>query len=125
MDHDRFIKLVAERAGVSREQAEALTEATLATLAQRITGGEAKDLASQLPKPLQPPLLRPDEPAERFDLDEFTRRVATRAGLDPEQAGNGVRAVFATVREAVTGGEFDDVLAQLPADFRQLAVSGT
>jgi uncharacterized protein (DUF2267 family) len=33
--------------------------------------------------------------------------------------------VFATVREAVTGGEFDDVLAQLPADFRQLAVSGT
>jgi uncharacterized protein (DUF2267 family) len=40
--------------------------------------------------------------------------------MDPERARAGVRAVFTTVREAVTSGEVDDITAQLPKDFGEL-----
>lgn len=121
MNYETFIDKVAERAGVQSEQALILTRATLQTVADRLTAGEALDLAAQLPKPLQMPLRPSRETAERFSLAEFTRRVAERAGVDEAAAANGIRAVFATLREAVTSGEFDDLLAQLPSDFAEVA----
>jgi uncharacterized protein (DUF2267 family) len=116
MTYDEFIKHVRDRTGLEREQAEAVTRATLETLAERLTGGEADDLAAQLPKALQEPLLsRADEGAERFDIEEFKRRVAERSGISP--AADAIRAVMTTIREAVTRGEFDDVMQQLPDEF--------
>jgi uncharacterized protein (DUF2267 family) len=121
MNHEQFVSSVAERAGVDPEQAEALTRAVLATLAERITGGEARDLAAQLPVPLQNPLLSADEEAEAFSLDEFIRRTAQRAGTDRDTAGIGVAAVMTTLRESISSGEFDDVMSQLPQEFRGVA----
>jgi uncharacterized protein (DUF2267 family) len=78
MKFEEFIGSVAERAGVSTEEAEPLARAALRTLAERITGGEARDLAAQLPIPLQNPLLAvTEEEAEPFGLDEFIRRTAS------------------------------------------------
>jgi uncharacterized protein (DUF2267 family) len=122
VDYDRFIANVAERAGTSREDAQALALATLETLAERVTGGEAQDLAAQLPKPLKDAVPeRPAGTAESFDLQEFERRVARRAGVAQDSVESGIRAVFQTLSEAVTTGEWDDVLAQLPAEFAPLA----
>jgi uncharacterized protein (DUF2267 family) len=120
MKHDEFMTKVGQRADVSLETADALTAATLRTLAERISGGEAKDLAAQLPAELKPHLTGADEPAQRFDAEEFVRRVAERAGTDPDRARAGVQAVFTTIREAVTPGEIDDITAQLPKDFEEL-----
>jgi uncharacterized protein (DUF2267 family) len=120
MKYDEFIDAVAERAVLTDGQAHVVTVATLATLAERITGGEARDLASQLPKALQEPLLLAGEPADAFDLVEFVRRVSERAAVDPADAVEGIRAVLGTVSEAVTGGEFADVLSQLPDDYVEL-----
>jgi uncharacterized protein (DUF2267 family) len=117
VDYDKFLDTVAQRAEVSTERATALTRATLETLAERITSGEARDLAAQLPKQLQQPLAPRAEHPQRFGLDEFVRRVSQRAGVDDVQAQQGVRAVFTTLREAVTRGEFDDVLSQLQQEF--------
>lgn len=125
MKYDEFIARVAESAGVSKEQAERLTRATLATLAERITGGEARDLASQLPLPLQNPLLGAREEAEPFSFEEFVRRTAQRAETDPGVAELAVEAVMLTLRDAVTPGEFDDVVSQLPQDFKHLGSSRT
>ena len=125
MKYDQFIATVAERAGVPRDEAEKLTRATLQVLAQRLTGGEAKDLRSQMPKELQPDLTKEQEPAERFDVDEFARRVAERSGTDEADAGAGVMAVLATIHDAVTPGEFDDVLAQLGREFKELVEAAT
>jgi uncharacterized protein (DUF2267 family) len=36
-----------------------------------------------------------------------------------------VRAVLITVREAVTPGEWDDVMAQLPAEYSEIAAPAT
>lgn len=122
MRYDEFIQRVADRTGLSADRAEALTRATLITLGERISGGEAQDLASQLPKDLQSALTPSDELAEGFDLDEFVRRVKARAGTDDQdEARDGARAVFLTLGEAVTGGELRHVLSQLPEEFREFA----
>src|SRR3954469_8784307 len=118
MKYDEFIAAVEQRAHIPRERAEAVTRATLETLSERITRGEAKDLASQLPKQLQDPVLADPSPeAEAFGLEEFERRVAVRAGLPRDEVEDGIRAVLTTVREAVTGGEFEDIVQQLPDEF--------
>jgi uncharacterized protein (DUF2267 family) len=120
MRQDEFMTKVGQRADVSLETADALTAATLQALAERISGGEAEDLAAQLPAELKPHLTGADEPAQRFGAEEFVRRVAERAGTDPDRARTGVRAVFTTIRESVTSGEIDDLTAQLPKDFAEL-----
>lgn len=122
MHYLTFVGRVARRTGGSQERAAELTRATLATLTDRLTGGEVLDLAAQLPKPLQG-LLKPDpraEAADRFGAAEFVARVSVRAGVDENTARDGVRAVFCTLREAITGGEFQDVVVQLPRDFRDM-----
>jgi uncharacterized protein (DUF2267 family) len=120
VDYDTFIETEAERPGITREQAESIARATLRTLADRITGGEFDDLTAQLPRPLKEVVPTPREEAEGFDVDEFIRRVAERANVDPETARLGAQAVLTTVREAVTPGEFDDVTSQLSQDYREL-----
>jgi uncharacterized protein (DUF2267 family) len=122
MKYDEFIARVAENVGVSSAEAEKLTSATLETLAERISGGEARDLAAQLPLPLQDALLPASEEAEGFSFKEFVRRTAERAGMDAGVAEIAVDAVLVTLRDAVTPGEFDDVLSQLPQDFKRLGV---
>lgn len=120
MQYDELIARVAERTGLSEGEAEELTYATLATLAERISGGEARDLAAQLPAPLKDALEPAQEEAEAFSFEEFVQRVAQRSELDLAMSETAVDAVMATLREAVTPGEFDDVLSQLPKDFHQL-----
>jgi uncharacterized protein (DUF2267 family) len=117
MRYDEFIDAAAIRAGVSPDDAEVLTYATLQTLAERLTGGEADDLASQLPVGLQDALHKDFEQAEDFGLEEFVQRVGQGAGTDTALAWQGVRAVMATLQDAVSRGEFDDVMAQLPNDY--------
>ncbi|MER7445199.1 DUF2267 domain-containing protein [Micromonospora avicenniae] len=122
MNYDTFIDQVAHRTKASSERAVALTSATLETLAERLTGGEVLDLAVQLPKPLQL-VLKPSpriEAADRFGAAEFIARVALRADVDETAARGAVRAVLTTLREAITGGEFDDVMTQLPRDYREM-----
>ncbi|MDQ1622048.1 MAG: hypothetical protein QOH19_466 [Actinomycetota bacterium] len=121
MQFDQFVDLVAKRANVAPSRAQALTYATLRTLAERISGGEARDLAAQLPAELKPMLSElVEETAEDFDVDEFVRRVAERASVDGEVAREAARAMMLTLREAVAPGEWDEVTAQLSADYNDL-----
>jgi uncharacterized protein (DUF2267 family) len=120
MDYATFTRTTAERAGVPEEAAERIEHATLRTLADRISGGEAQDLAAQLPSPFRDDLRAPREDAQAFGVDEFVRRVAERGDVDLDEARTGAAAVLITVREAVTPGELDDVLSQLPQEYREL-----
>jgi uncharacterized protein (DUF2267 family) len=121
MKYDEFIESVTERTGLPREAAETLTHATLRVLAERLSGGEAEDLQAQMPKGLKEDLAVPkDKPAQSFGAAEFTRRVAERAGIDEPAAQIGAAAVLATIGDAVTPGEFDDVLSQLGREYAAL-----
>ncbi|TLP75807.1 DUF2267 domain-containing protein [Nesterenkonia sphaerica] len=124
MRYDEFIKTVSERDGHDdREIAVQTTEVVLADLGQRLKGGEADNLAAQLPEELKGPLTEhaATEPVVD-DVDDFLRRVATHlgAGVDPEQARHHVAAVFATLSEAVSEGEIQNLRSQLPAGFGPL-----
>jgi uncharacterized protein (DUF2267 family) len=121
MKYNEFIESVSQRTGLPREAAEPLTHATLRVLAERLSGGEGEDLQAQMPKGLKEDLAVPKEkPAESFGAAEFTRRVAEQAGIDETAAQIGAAAVLATIGDAVTPGEFDDVLSQLGRDFAAL-----
>jgi len=122
MKYDEFIAQVERRTGLdSRDAAIRATAAALETLAERLAGGEAKDLASQLPPEignyLQQPLAGAGEP---FSLDEFFRRVSSREGVSLPDATYHARIIVALLSEVVTMGEIENVRAQLPSDFRQL-----
>jgi uncharacterized protein (DUF2267 family) len=120
MRYATFISTVEQAAGISREEAERATEATLRTLSERITGGEAEDIAAFLPKELRPVMTSTPEPAEPFGFEEFLRRVAEREGVDERTAAGHVLGVFVALGQAVAPGELGDMIAQLPSDFRPL-----
>lgn len=122
MKTDEFVAAVQRRAGLSSEEAAYNgISATLATLSERLAGGEAKDLASQLPYEIGVFLMQPMAGAgESFGLDEFFWRISQRAGIGLQEATLEARVVIGVLCEAVTMGEIENVRAQLPEDIRQL-----
>jgi uncharacterized protein (DUF2267 family) len=121
--YDHFVTIVEQAARVGRQQAERAIAATLETLAERIDRGEARDLADELPAEL-PPWLSTTTPAERFDVDEFLRRVAEREGVDLPTAERDAKAVFLALGRAISTQEFADLVAELPKDFAPLLPRG-
>lgn len=122
MKHDEFIGQVQHHARLSsRGDAEVATRATLTTLAERLSGGEANDLASQLPRGIAESLRTEFAGAGmRFPVEEFFERVSQREGVDVPRAIYHARAVIAVLSEAVSPGEMADVRAQLPSDYARL-----
>ena len=126
MQYQEFLQRVqkqisaTEPATQTQRATELAITATLQTLSERLTGGEATDLAAQLPEELKAPLQRSAEEAERFSLEEFYERVAEREGVDLETARNDASAVMSVLRVAVTPGQLDDLMAQLPSEFNVL-----
>jgi uncharacterized protein (DUF2267 family) len=113
------IDIVAGIARVDREQAERATRAVLTSLAERLSKGQALDLAEQLPPSLAAWLHTTSGP-EPFHYDEFLRRVAAREGTDTKTAERHAQAVFRALAQSVDGDELDDVAAELPQDFAPL-----
>src|SRR5436305_10472865 len=122
MKYDEFMSQVQQRTKLSRhEEAERATRATLETLGERLAGGEAKDLAAQLPREIAEYLQHSYTGIrESISLDEFFWRVSQREGIDLTDATYHARIVIALLSEIVTMGEIEDVKAQLPKDFAKL-----
>ena len=122
MKYDEFLGQVRHRARLgSRGEAECATRATLETLAERLVGGEAGDLAAQLPPELAHFLQPPDAGiGTKLTLDKFFETVSMREGVELEEATFHARVVIGVLTEAVSQGEIQDVRVQLPAAFAQL-----
>src|SRR6266487_1011160 len=123
MDYEEFISIVKQWADLPDEEAERAIRVVLQTLAERISTGEARDLVSQLPAELGPWLLT-EHGGQRFDVDEFLRRVAEREETDIATAERHVRAVLAALSGALDSDEFADLEAQLPKDYFYLLPRG-
>ena len=126
MRTDEFINEVSRfgQFSTSTEAREA-TRATLVTLSQLLTEGEADDLSAQLPDDLddwvQSTKTQPATGAT-FDAQGFLRRVADRlpGEVHKEQAEQQAHLVLRTLRDAITPGEWDNLTSQLPSDFDRL-----
>jgi len=124
VDYDEFIAIIEHQARMGRERAESAAQAVLRTLAERIARGEARDLAAALPPEAAPWVHKGSPDADGFDVDEFVRRVADRAGSDATTATLYTRAVFTALWRAVGSKEMEDVAAQLSRDFAPLLPVG-
>lgn len=126
MKHDELIGRVQHHARLaSRGDAEMATRATLETLAERLAGGEAEDLAAQLPRGIAEYLRTGlTGTGQHFPVEEFFQRVSQREGVDVPKAIYHARAVIAVLYEAVSLGEMADIRAQLPAGYVRLFEPG-
>ncbi len=130
MQYHEFIGQVQNRGRMAKfEQAVAATRATLVTLGEHLAGGEADNLAAQLPIEIGNYLSASSAAdfwqGERFSLDEFFARVAMRENKDVPTAMLHAYAVLDVLKDAVSPGELRDVLAQLPKEFAPLFQTGT
>lgn len=123
MDYENFVTAVAQLAGTDRAGAERAIRATLQTLAEHLTREEARQVAGLLPAELGAWLHTGSWGAQRFDVDEFVRRVSGRAQVDLSTAQRAASAVFTTLSQAIPD-EYDNLVAQLPRDFTPLLSRG-
>ncbi|WP_437565828.1 DUF2267 domain-containing protein [Sorangium sp. So ce542] len=98
--------------------------AALCTLSRRLSGGEARDLASALPSTIQaivqPCATHRDEDPEVFGRREFLETLAEHLHIDTDQARAVSHAVFAAVEREIPMKEVTDIESQLPADLKEL-----
>lgn len=125
MQEQEFITAVRESLGLpDNDSAGAAVRATLGVLGQRLSGGEGKDLASQLPGGLAEQV--PDDaPGQRFDVTSFYERVAEAERAEGRevtvaQARQHARAVAKGLETGLSGGEWRNFTSQLPQDYDDL-----
>jgi len=117
--YERFVTTIEQLVGIPWTNAERAARATLETLGERITGGQARQLGEDLPVELRIWLLEHGGEAQRFDVSEFVRRVAEREEVDPQAARQHVQAVFVALARLVRRDELAKLAAQLPNEFRE------
>jgi uncharacterized protein (DUF2267 family) len=103
MDYEGIIAVIQQAGGgLSREAAERAAQATLQTLADRLSRDEVRQhLVRELPEEMEPWVFT-DTPAEPFGIDEFLDRVAKREDTDIETALQHARAVFFALGSALS-----------------------
>ncbi|HEV7459901.1 MAG TPA: DUF2267 domain-containing protein [Solirubrobacteraceae bacterium] len=123
---NRWLHELAEELGhEDREEAWRVLRAYLRLLRDRLTVDEAAQLAAQLPTVLRGVFYEGFDPSRQpvklRHRDEFLERLAAEAQLSgPGEAARAADAATRILESHVTAGEWDDVLAQLPAELREL-----
>ena len=117
-------QLQRELPWADREEAWRALRAYLQLLRDQLTVDEAAQLAAQLPLVVRGAFYEAfdpsEQPAKLRDREQFIAAFAERAQLDAGRAAQAVEAATRVLRSHVTEGEFDDVLAQLPSEVRQV-----
>ncbi len=115
-----YVQFVKERSAIrSDEAAKRAIEAVLQILGQRISPGQAEDIAVMLPPQLKPFLMQTDAP-EKFNLPEFLKRISEKEQVSPAVAEEHARAVLSVLAEWIPRAELRNTLAQIPNDMRNL-----
>ena len=121
--------MIYSRVGIEADldslaEARHVTGAVLQALRDRLTPKEAEQASAQLPTELKdlwhggpPP---PPHPVRMHRRDFYTR-VMTQGGLGSmRKAEIATDAVFAALKDQISPGECDDILAQLPRDLKRV-----
>ncbi len=98
--------------------------AVMCTVAQRLSGGEARELLLGLPTTMRGLVDRcavhRAEESEVFGLEELLRRVAEHLHIEPARAQPIVVAVFSSAKRALPAKATFDIGSQLPVELRDL-----
>ncbi|MFO8010771.1 MAG: DUF2267 domain-containing protein [Dehalococcoidia bacterium] len=120
MRYKEFIQQVNELAETGNEKkAKQVVEAVLQTLGERLSRTERRKLAAQLPGELKTHLHHLER-TDLFSLEEFYNRVSARCDVTYAHAVNLSRAVMQILNRAVSAGELEDIVNELPSEFEEL-----
>jgi uncharacterized protein (DUF2267 family) len=119
---------LAGELGADEDEAWRVLRAYLQVLRDRLTVDEGAQLAAQLPQVLRGVFYEGFDPGRQpqpvRDANEFLARLADRAQLsDTARAAVAAAATTRVLERHITRGELDDVLAQLPAEIRDVLVA--
>ncbi|MFB6234194.1 MAG: DUF2267 domain-containing protein [Halopenitus sp.] len=118
LSEEPFPEAVADATDLSAAEADDAAEATLRTLGERVSHGEAEDVADYLQEPADQWLVEEAETEpEAFDGDEFIRRVAVRADVDEGTAREYADAASDALAGIVPTLELDRMNEQLPDEY--------
>ncbi|AEH36329.1 DUF2267 domain-containing protein [Halopiger xanaduensis] len=124
MQEDEFYGLVQQAGHLeSTDRTQAATEAVLETLGETMTGGEAGDVAEQLPTELASVIEDADHDGAGYDREEFVERVGEHlrgADLESDDAEQYADAVTDALAVALTGGELENLKSQLDSGLHPL-----
>ncbi len=122
MNYSTFMQYVKERAKFRSDDAVKKTiETVLEVLGQKISGGQAEDVAKALPPQLRPYLSQTAE-AAAFNRAEFLMKISGREGVDLATAEEHARAVLSVLADWIPSAELRDTLQRIPNDMRTLFV---
>jgi uncharacterized protein (DUF2267 family) len=99
------------------------TGVVLRALRDRLTPEEGRQAIAQLPRELKALWRADDTPPlpVKMHRREFVDRVQREAGLPSRRRAEMlVDAVFGALKEQISSGEADDIMAQLPTDLKGL-----
>ena len=120
MNYNEMMRLVVGRTGLTRRQADQAVSGTLTVLAEALSAKETKDLLAQLPKSLRDRIPVSNEILVLRPIEFFARVGELVEAPSAAAAESQVRAVFATLVEAVNSGEIQDVFEELGPDYADL-----
>lgn len=120
MQYDEFLSAVARRVPCEPHRARAASKAVVRALAELVGAETLSRAATQLPGPLQEQI--PLASAGRhLDVPSFYGRVTELGGVetvhDPEEP---IRAVIATLHDALPEGAMEMLVEHLPAEYDDL-----
>jgi len=122
--HSFYRRVIDETGHTDREAVKRGTAAVLHALRDRLMPTEAAQAAAQLPRALKEVWSagdRRDRTPVKMHRRDFYDRVRREAGLrNVREARFLTIAVFAALKEQLSGGEADDVRAQLPRDLKDV-----
>lgn len=122
MQYHEFLAKVRERGEYeTKAEVEQVVRSVLAVLGMRLAGGEARDLAGQLPDEVSDVLITQEGQGRSLGLERFLEKVAARlSSHSVETARWDASAVLSTLAEGIDGGELNQVLSQLPSGYAPL-----
>ncbi|WP_435102347.1 DUF2267 domain-containing protein [Halarchaeum sp. P4] len=116
-----FVEAVESRGEIDRETARRASRAVLGVFGERLSAGEAEDVAEYLPAEAAAWLTPPEAtPARDYDFDDLVGRVADRESVSRERALTHLETVTDVLAETVGEDEFERMRAQLPETYDPL-----
>ena len=119
-----YRRVIDETGQADREAVKRGTAAVLHALRDRLMPTEAAQAVAQLPRGLKEVWsagARPGRAPVKMHRTAFYERVRREAGLKSVREARFLTlGVFAALKEQLSGGEADDVLAQLPRDLKDV-----
>lgn len=113
MGYREMIKKVQYYSGFSDQESKEALEHMVEALAVRLTEGERKDFASQLPQELKDMALSV-RPTEENSKRSLVADFMETQGVPEDRARKQIHTAWAVIKDAISEGEIEDIRSQLP-----------